>query len=382
MQESRLTPIIISEPIWNATGFVDDDIARKADSYSHVINAVGGYDSASITMTMRKIDAEDWFANGLGRHVEFYNHALVKKWEGFVNEIRIGVGALAASQGPMMDIVNRTAVVYQTVRYNTNPPIGGQKATTEQGNNTDSQTKFGILESALNGGEATETRAESIRDTFLAERGWPQSNKDINFSGGGNITVELSCLGYYHLLSKYTYQQIVNSGETNISTKIQNVLTADPSSRFSSDYSQIETNTTQINQFENEARDAWTVIQNAVVIGDGSGNRTLFGIYNDRKAKYETIPSSIALQTSLNAQRQQVETLAGSWVLPWDVRPGLWLTINDFLIGQVQPSELRRDQRNIFIERVTFTAPYGLSINGVQVETLPQLLAQYGLGSI
>ena len=381
-KENRSPSIIISSPIWASTGFVDDSIRNKMSGYSHTISAVGGYDSASISMTMRKIDAEDWFANGLGRHVEFFDHALVKKWEGFINEVRIGIGVLSASQGPLVDIVNRTAVVYQTASYNTNPPVSGQRATTTQGDNAGSQAKYGILESYLSGGTGTETSMNGVRDTFLAERGWPQSNKDVNFDSPGDITVELSCLGYYHLLPKYVYQQTTNTGQVNISIKIQDVLTADPSSRFSSDYSQIETNTTQINQFENEGKDALSVIQNAVVVGDGSGNRTLFGIYNDRKARYETIPTAIALQTSLNAKRQQVESLAGSWVLPWDVTPGQWMTINDFLIGQVQKTNPREDQRNIFIERVTYTAPYGLSVNGVQVETLPQLLAQYGLGSV
>jgi len=381
-KESRSPSIIIRAPIWNSTGFIDDSIVQKSSGYSHTISALGGYDSATISIRLRKVDAEDWFANGLGRHVEFYNHALVQKWEGFINEVRIGVGPLAATQGPLMDIVNRTAVVYQTVQYNTNPPIGGQRATTTQGNNTNSQTKFGILESTLSGGEGTQTEMENVRDTFLAERGWPHSDKDINFDSPGEVTIELSCLGYHHLLQKYVYQQIANTGQYNASTKIQDVLTADPSSRFNSDYSGIVTNSTQINQFENEARDAWSVIQNANAMGDGSGNRMLFGVYNNQKAKYEAIPSSIALQTSLSAKRQQIESLAGSWVLPWDVTPGQWVTINDFLIGQIQPPDIKQDQRNIFIERVTYTAPYGLSIDGVQVKTLPQLLAQYGMGSV
>jgi hypothetical protein len=52
------------------------------------------------------------------------------------------------------------------------------------------------------------------------------------------------------------------------------------------------------------------------------------------------------------------------------------------MIGRVADTNIRQDPRNIFVESLAYTAPYGLILNGGKISTLSQRLAQKGLGGI
>lgn len=371
-----------SQPIWVGGSTVDDGLAQKMSSYSHDITATMGYDKASLTITMRKRDAEDWFSDGLGRHIVVYDHALVVCFEGFVNHVAIDLGALSAERGPLMDAVNRTRVVYQRTTYNTNPPIGGGQAVTAVANNTSSQALYGILENALNGGQGNASAMEQLRSTFLQENAYPESSNDIKLGGRGNVVVKLSILGYGHLLDKYIYTQTSTTGYINASAKVQAILAADPSTRFSTNYNYISTNTHQVPAYENDRASAWEVLKVVVGRGDSSNNRWLFGVFADRIAKYNAVPTTLKYQITLGDNRQRIEEIGGAEIYPWNMVSGEWVTITDFLIGKQQPSTLREDERNTFIEQVNFSTPWDLSINGNKVKLLPQMLAKRGMGSI
>lgn len=380
IKSSREISIISSTPIWRNGSYFDDTLGYRCESYTHSIIANGGFDSASITIPMRLEQAEEWFWRGLGRDITTYGHAGVIAWNGFVNTVTLSAGLLQAVKGPMLNIVNRTQAVYQKKRYNTNPPIGGGQGTTDTVNDTDSQDRYGILEASINAGEGTLTQVESIRDVYLAENADPFADKDISFGRDSVVSVTLECVGYYHLFKKYIYRQTANADEQNSSAKIQAVMVADPSSRFSTNYKDMETITAQIQRYENDERDAWTVISEAASLGDGSGNRVMFGIYGRRQAKLNSIPVSLAYQSGLGDARQELLRATGALVYPWDARPGVWTVVNDFLVGQATGTSLRKNQRAIFIENVSYTMPYSLQMNGQQVLTLPQMLAVQGLG--
>jgi hypothetical protein len=119
-----------------------------------------------------------------------------------------------------------------------------------------------------------------------------------------------------------------------------------------------------------------------VALGDPSDfARYTFGVYDDRQAYYKKMPTAIEYVYRLSSGSQAIETTGGARVQPWNVRPAKWLEIPDFLIGRAAGGgNLRDDPRNVFIESVTYTAPFGLTINGGKVSTLKQKMAQLGLG--
>jgi len=380
-QSNQLTIAIYKPAIGSYTpaGTFLYNLSDTINAYSHTIQALGGYWEASFSLGDRLGKLEDWL-DGLGWHIEVYNPALVKIWEGFVNEVTLGVGGFSVTRGPLMNIANRVTVWYSLLDTTITPPATGISRPTPIAEDTASQAKYGIVEKTLSVGSVETTDANQIRDTFLAENALPETGKSVNLGGSGSeASITVNCLGYVRWLDFYVYDDTA-SGTRTITQKIQDVMGADPNTLFSTDYANIATNNLLVSRYDTEERTAWAIIKALVARGDVNDNRYIFGIYNNQVAYYDAIPTDIEYYQRLADPSQRVETLFGQWVKPWDVQVGKWLLFPDFLIGKVQPTNIRLDQRAMFIESLTYTAPWALSLTGGKVSSLSQRLARLGLG--
>ena len=127
---------------------------------------------------------------------------------------------------------------------------------------------------------------------------------------------------------------------------------------------------------------AGNYIMGMVARGDTTYNRYTFGIYANRVAWYTVMPTTQAYIWHVGSGGE-VTTVQGAIVKPWDVLPARWVQIPDFMIGRVNASSaMRGDPRFMFIESLTFSAPYSLTLNGAKVSKLPQILGQLGLSGI
>ena len=376
--------IISKSPLWaSAYNELPNEI-ENYNNYSHTIKALGGYWDANISMSLSKAQAEDWFSGGIGRDITIYNPAGVVIWNGFANQVTVQMGAIQATRGPLTDVSNKVKVVYSTIDASTAPPILGVRSDTAYASDTTSQGKYGIIERILSTGGSTPTNAEQIRDRFLEENKEPDNTENITIGNTQNPTVTLQLLGYVHWLNLYTYSS-TTTGTRAYNTRIQDVLGADPNSIFSTDYSQISSNALTVSRYDNDDRKGWQIIKGIVAHGDSSDNRWVFGIYGgNRKAYYYQAPSEIEYVHKITDRKQRIDDReGGNEILPWDVMPAKWLQVSDFLIGsRLLSSDLRRDPRSVFIESVTYTAPYSLQVNGIKLETLPQMLSKMGLSGI
>ena len=381
-QSSGFTILVYKPAIGAGTytpaGTLIGEFSHEVEQYQHTIAALGGYDSASFSINDRQENLEDWL-DRLGYHVEVYNPDLVLIWEGFIDSVAVNVGALAVTRGRLTDIGNRALCVYSSVDTTTTPPTMGVRARTALANNTTSQARYGIIEKYMSVGGATQVTAEQIRDTWLAENDEPETSQQFS-TGGEQTSVMVNCAGYSRWLEQYVYNQTANTGTINVSTAIQNAIAANPNGLFSTDYTGIVANTLQTQRYVNDDDTAWGYIKYLVSQGDAADGRYLFGIYAGRKARYEAMPTETAYLQRLSDPKLRVETPTGQEVKPWDVLPGRWLFYPDFFIGRITPPDRRDDPRYEFIERVTFTAPWGLSHTGSKVATLGQKLAKLGLG--
>jgi hypothetical protein len=109
--------------------------------------------------------------------------------------------------------------------------------------------------------------------------------------------------------------------------------------------------------------------------------RWLFGIYADRKAYYESVP------TTFNYRYNTAEGLLGFYdrgrINPWNVLPGKWLFFSDYSAGfGSYGTPNRSDLRSLFIEQADYTAPFGLQLTGGRTDRFPQKLARAGLGGL
>lgn len=376
-----MLPISAFQPLIAGNALVDDTLGSQVEGYSHEIYANGGYWSAGFTIRDNKSAVEDWFSNGLNRHIEVYNVGRAKIWEGFVNQIKLTMGSLSAVRGPVLDIANRVQVVYQTISYNTVPPIAGNRAVTDVINDTASQAIYGILEETLNGGTGLTAEMAQVAAVYLAENSNPETSQSINIGNSQTPAVQIECLGYVHLFNKYYYTETANGGTETIRAKLQNVMADDPNALFSTDYSMIAANAATVGQYEDDEQKAWSIIKDLVARGDGSNNRYTFGIYNGRRATYAAVPTTIYYEHRIADRGQEVQLAStGATVFPWDVTAAQWLFLPDFLIGTSPQADLKLDSRNVFLESVRYTSPWGLELSGGKVSKLPQILAKRGLG--
>lgn len=381
--QSLNLPILISDPIWQSPrrGYIDT-LSDEVNNFSFTLNAFRGFDQCSFNVNGDRTYMDEWLVNGLGRHVVVKNESLSVIWEGFVNRLSAKIGAKSYVVGPLLDIGNRVNVMYSLTDNLTTPPSVGIQTSTGVANDTNSQAKYGIIEKIFSQGSATDILADLVRDKFLFENSDPPTTDDDSFGQSGDIGLSIECAGYYYWLDVYGYVNN-SSGEQNLSAKIQAILTAQlNSSIFSSDYTRITTNATQVNVFEDKNDRARVILEDLVSLGDSSDNAYSFGIYENRQAAYDVFPNTIEYIYRLGDEGQEIEDVNGNRIFPWNVKVAKWRRVPDFLVGRSQPTNMRKDNRNSFIISMTFNAPYGLSISGAETDELPQLLAKMQRGIV
>lgn len=369
---------------YDPTGtLVDDRLVDAWDSAQFSTRRVGGYWDGVITQTGALTQIEAWFTR-LGYHVDLYSPELVKRWEGFVNRISATVGAFSVDLGPLIDVANRTALVYSTVDTTTSPPTVGVRATSATQENADSQQQYGILEHIASAGGVSAAEVADIVALYLEESAWPGTASRWNTQQQATPLVTVELLGYVHWLKLYTYND-TTSGTRTYPQKIQDILGGDPNGLLSTDYSMIDpdgANTQPIRRYNNDDQTAWAQIKSIVARGDGTDPWS-FGVYDDRRAYYDIAPSTIEYEQRLSDPAQRITGIAGTTVQPWNVRPGKLMLATDFLIGtSLLTSQLVRDPRVTFIEQVGFLYPDTLNVQGEMYSTLKQRLAQLGLAGI
>lgn len=381
-QSAGLT-ITLTRPVVQGLSNFEVHVEDRVTAYSHEISVDGGFKTAKMSFAADPTEIDFWMDEALAMDVKVYSPYLDLVWEGYIDSVSSTSGTASGSIGPLREIANRVVVMYSPVIDPTHdPPIVGSEQETPAVEDTDSQARYGIWEKILSAGQALAEAVEEARDTYLRERAYPETS-DRKFTTSlapGSITLE--CEGYDAWLSAYPYNDATALTQ-QVSAKVKAVLSADPNAIISSDHTNIADVLTLVSRYENENRYASDVIKSLIALGDGSLNRVLFQIMERRTPYLYPIPSGTEYFHRLSDEGLVIENSVGNIVYPWDVRPGKWIFIPDYMVGRIRPGGVKReDPRFVFIESVTYTAPWGLEVNGSKVETVPQLLAQYGLGGM
>lgn len=372
----------------SVTGYkMDDSISQRISAYNHEIGANGGYLSASFTIGNFVDEVSDWLSYGLGRHIEVFDEFHVKVWEGFINQVAVNISGLSITRGPLMNIANRGKAIYQTIRYDTNPPIGGNQAITDEVNFTTSQEKYGIFEDMVSIGEATLDMAEYLRNTYFQEKKEPETQTTVNIgAASSDVSIRIDCLGYYKILETYFYTNTSPiTNEVDANAKLLAVFAAQPNSIFSSIETYIESSSLTVGFFERGDRRASEIIADIVSFGNTTQDRFICGVLNDRTIYYKQVPEDILYEYKINDNSKRVDLIGGVIQSYWSIQSGKWLTVPDILIGEEQlrtVKPLREDVRNIFLESVQYSTPYNLNLVGGKVVKMPQLFAQLGIASL
>ena len=151
-------PIItvnLSDPMWRGNFYYAQRVTPS--SYTHTVSAFGGYDTASFTLNTTQTEAEDWLENGLMRDVKVFGSALDTVWEGFVDEIRITVGPLTATMGPLLDVANKVAVLYTPLMHGAGGEVSGSQTLSAWQEDTTINDFYGTMPKIINAGTITVT---------------------------------------------------------------------------------------------------------------------------------------------------------------------------------------------------------------------------------
>ncbi len=360
-----------------------ESLTAKVTAYNDETLAVGGYWTASLTLTVPLWEAERWYEEGLGVQICVYNHVGILRWKGFVDQVTLNAGALSEVRGPLMNIGNRVSAAYSPLDPTVYPPVTGATTVTIIAEDATSQAQYGIFEKVVSAGTATDANAEKVRDVFLEENSQPESSGELSIAPGSaqSAVITLDCLGYVHTLKNWIYY---NPGTTYsyLSDKLKTIMLADPNSIIFNDFSQVADNLFLTPDVEDENRFAWDIVLDMLTLGNDTDDaRRLFGVYDHERVRYQTMPSEITYHHRLGDPDQRVTTPDGVTVYPWDVQPGKWMYVPDFLVGRAPvsvttPADLRKDPRNKFLESVRYTAPWGLDLSGGKTDRLSQLLAK------
>jgi len=360
-------------PQWNEISDVE--------TYRHTISTNLGFDSMEISTKASEQFVNDWIEYGLAREVIVRDTTSAMAWQGFVNEISVDFGGVTLTIGPLKDMVNRARLVFKTVSYDLPAPVGGDTLKTQWTDNDMSQLKYGVLEGTITGGEGTVTEMLQALNTIIDYAAWPDMEQNVSITGAPEIRMTIRCLGYAHMLDKYQYIQTGLAGTYNASTKVADILEADPNGIFSQYNAYIETNTTAIEKYEDDDKSALEILKEIVAIGDSDYNRWIFGVYDDLFFKYNAAPTTY--QYIQRMTDGAVTTTSGAEVKPWEIRPGEWMLLADLFSGRPTiTANLREDPRYAFIESVTYAAPYTLTITAGRTSKFKQKIEALGLGGI
>lgn len=375
--------VLISNPPLNnllTGGF--EDITRYLDSYSHTISANTGFDTAKMKLRISREKIDEHAENAVGKSIVVYNEAGAIVWEGFINSLQYSYGGQQTTRGPLLDIANRVSVSYAPLDPSTSPPTVGTQTYTTIVEDALSQEKYGILETIVSGGTLQDADAINIGDLYLQENSWVTTSNALSIGQSSDPEISFDCLGYYHWMEKYVYNS-TDAGTVTISDRISDILDFNPNTEMFSTINEIDDNPWLVVAYDTDNKTALTHTKELLAYGDASSNRYTFGCYENRKFKYKTLPTEYVYFMSAEEGGESVTTNNNSVINLWDVRPGNWLLITDMLIGNVPTfTPLKKDPRAIFIEKVDYTMPYDLKINGERLSSFKQRLQEFaGIGS-
>jgi hypothetical protein len=375
---NSLVTFLASDPLWKdpKPGY-SQNISRHMQSWQHEIAATGGYISANITMTGTIEFLNEWYVNGLGRHIVIKDHTLTTVWEGYVNRLIYNYGEQSFIFGPLSQVANRVKLIYTPFTDITvSPPTTGAQTETTYAEDLPSQALWGIREAiitegnlivpaTIGGGGADQ--ATQTRDAKLEYLKSPERSQEIQYGGSVSPSIVLECLGYSGMLDMYTHTSAA-AGFLTYTNKVKAIIASDPNSLFNSDQSLIETNALLTKALDRD-RTATEILNEIAGWGGASNEHWMWGVTSDRKFYYMDAPAlydyiySHGILYDYNHSRLH----------PWQVQAGRWIFYADKAgagssIGTTRDVDPQSALYG-FIEHVAFTSPYQVQISGRRIAT-------------
>lgn len=298
-------------------------------SYSHNTTDVDGYDTCEFTISGEPRDLfNSWLRREiLMRRMFATNEYNVRVFEGFIDSVTATFGPITATIGPAMDIVNRAKAGYRTIRYDTNPPVGGDEAETDWIQSNFSVDMFGAMSEVIEVGECSEQEAIQQVMAHLADFSTPKSEVSLSIGSGnseGLAEVTISCKGYIHLLDKEIHEE-EDSGEEDVDVVLTEVL----SGSGLIDYVDIEANSIPVGVYDKKNRTIRDVVSDTVSYGSDSSDtdKYAFGMYDEATAVYKKVRAGLEYVYNPFLPEQEITNLEGQAIPYSEIKPASYMYI-------------------------------------------------------
>lgn len=327
------------------------NFTRIANNWKHSTRAVGGYWLGSFNLLSQNIGQQGlikWYEEYLGDHVQETTFGMTS-WEGLIYEMTLNLDGVQYRRTLDKEwFHNKVKVLYRDE---------GEQADTGWSENTDSSDEYGELQYIDSISEATSAAATALRDTRLADFGFPRSRivGGLEFSGKARKrttdNLQVTVAGYVTTMNwRYRESSIV---ATAASTALEDLV--DDSEFVTA--GTIDTNSMEIDEDCATPQRLWDAVEDIIAQGDASGNRWVGGVYEDRRFDYNQGASEVKYYIRDGV----LVSHAGIPVIPSQLNP-------DFILRNARAptggtpigGNVWDDPRNAWITEVEFVAPDGL----------------------
>lgn len=339
-------------------GDVLADLGPRLTGYEHTITATGGYESLTLSFTAKSLDEALTWMDRLLCPVTCYGPDTDEIWDGYIAAVEIRVGGRTRSIS-LDPVQNRVRARYTTVL--------GTPGATGQSSNTASQALYGVRDGVVSLGTTTQAAAEGLRNSWLARYALPRAAPQTEIRTGASgeaATVSLQCAGWYSSLGFVTLERADTATEaataqvqTLLGSSSPGIAATNAFLATSATISATGVTTTRRIEADTTYRAA---IEARLGLGSNSGQRLAWGVYSGRRLVVDTwagaTPNDIAYRVRLG--KAGVESVAGSTVRPWQVRPDAMVEDTDFVVVG-PPSEASDTAGRFYLERVAFRIDSG-----------------------
>jgi hypothetical protein len=240
--------------------------------YDREIEADGVYGRLRFKIPGTRPELEEFFELGLGRDVQVFNDRGGHDYHGFILGMVLNTRYHLLRKS-LQNVFNRVWARFDD--------SGGVNPTRRSNywNNEASQARFGIIEKVIGGGQQADLSAiDQAVQNRLDWFAWPMIDPDFD-AGSEGPYIEIIAVGYQHTMKWRVYNQVDLTGDANISTVAEDVLTKVdddlvPICQFIYDY-EIATNVIQVPREYDVDLSALDVLGSLAEMGDSAGNRWL-----------------------------------------------------------------------------------------------------------
>jgi hypothetical protein len=271
---------------------------------------------------------DSWFDDGLMRRVVYHNPEGVPVWEGFVEKMKYSVGTIQKTKS-MNGMYNRVYMRFSPLDTSAIPVTAGIPITLPY-DDVDSQAKWGVKATVINGGELTHAEAYAWSQVVLRTAGEPQLGEQVNTQESGPPNIAITLKGYFEVLNWLPYLS-ASLGDLPAQQVIAEVLqyynTINPG-WISTSQDWMDWNHRPERRVAGEYNTCWKVITNIIQRGGVSGERWIGGFYQSRTFLYkpaedfkELYGDYLFYTRRLSDPAQRIYDENGVEIRPWDVVP-------------------------------------------------------------